>query len=120
VSDVVPAGRFELSALPVAQRPVDVAPTASAQYQILDRTIREVFPEAVVAPVLMARSDHSVLNGVLGDHVFAFTPLQAHAADLKRIHGANGRLSVTGYADAVRFYDRLLSQLTDASFIAGK
>lgn len=120
VAEVVPAGRFELAVLPPTRRPADAALTASAQYQILNRTIREVFPTAVVAPVLTTPDANSALGAVLGDHVFAFTPLQADRADLTRIHGSNGRLSVAGYANAVRFYHRLLSQLADASFSAGK
>jgi len=39
--------------LPGAVNASKVAPTNSAQYKLLNKTIREVFPDAVVAPGLL-------------------------------------------------------------------
>ncbi len=114
VGAVVPASQFELYALPGAVDASKVAPTDSAQYRTLNRTIREVFPDALVAPGLMVAGTDSIHYGEISDHVFKFSPVRANAEDLKRFHGTNERLSIANYADAIRFYHRLITQLAPA------
>ncbi len=108
---VVPPGQFELYALPGAVDASKVAPTGSVQYRVLNRTIREVFPDALVAPGLMIAATDSMHFGEISDHIFKFSPVRATAEDLKRFHGTNERLGVANYAEAIRFYHRLITQL---------
>lgn len=102
---------FELIALPGAVDASKVAPTDSSQYRLLNQTIREIFPDALVAPGLMVAGTDSIHYGAISDHIFKFSPVRANSDDLKRFHGTNERLSVDNYADAIRFYHRLLAQL---------
>lgn len=111
VSQAAPPERFELFALPGAVEASKVAPTDSAQYRVLQQTIREVFPDALVAPGLMVAGTDSIHYGAISDHVFKFSPIRANAEDLKRFHGTNERLSVQNYAEAIRFYHRLIPQV---------
>ena len=84
--------------------------TASPSFQTLNRTIREVFPDVVVAPGLMlAGTDSRHYTGV-ADSIFRFSPVRANSDDLKRFHGTNERLSIDGYADMIRFYRRLIEK----------
>lgn len=109
VTQAVGADKFELFALPGAVNASKVAPTDSAQYKLLNTTIREVFPGTLVAPGLMVAGTDSIHYGEISDHIFKFSPVRANAEDLKRFHGTNERLSVANYAEAIRFYHRLLS-----------
>jgi carboxypeptidase PM20D1 len=88
--------------------PTPMSSTASPSYQALNRTIREVFPDVVVAPGLMLAGTDSRLYAGIADNIFRFSPVRANADDLKRFHGTNERLSMEGYADMIRFYRRLL------------
>ncbi len=101
---------FELLALPGAVDASKVAPTDSHQYRLLNKTVREVFPGVVVAPGLMVAATDSIHYGQISDHIFKFSPVRANAGDLKRFHGTNERLSVANYAEAIRFYHRLISE----------
>ena len=112
VQQVAPRAEFE--PLPGAHNPSKVAPTDSRQYRLLNQTIREVFPDAVVAPGLMVAATDSAHYDRISDHIFKFSPVRANAEDLKRFHGTNERLSVSNYADAIRFYQRLARQATAA------
>ncbi len=88
--------------------PPPITTTASPAYRALNRTIREVFPDVVVAPGLMiAATDSRHFTGVT-DNIFRFSPVRATAEDLTRFHGTNERLSVENYADMIRFYRRLV------------
>lgn len=114
VSKVVPEAQFELAFLPGAREASAVAPVDSVQYEILNRSIRSVFTDAVVAPGLMVAGTDSIHYDGISGHVFKFSPIRAGAEDLSRFHGTNERLSVDGYADAIRFYHTLLQQLDEA------
>jgi carboxypeptidase PM20D1 len=67
-----------------------------------------------VAPGLMVAGTDSVHYGEISDHIFKFSPIRAVSDDLKRFHGTNERLSVKNYADAIRFYHRLIPQIAEA------
>jgi carboxypeptidase PM20D1 len=88
--------------------PTPVSSTASPSYQLLNRTIREIFPNVVVAPGLMLAGTDSRHYAGIADNIFRFSPVRADADDLKRFHGTNERLSIEGYADMIRFYRRLI------------
>jgi carboxypeptidase PM20D1 len=110
VAQAIHSDTFELQVLPGAVDASKVAPTDSAQYRTLNKTIREVFPDVVVAPGLMLAASDSVHYSDICDHIFKFSPIRANAEDLKRFHGTNERLAIKNYAEAIRFYHRLLSE----------
>ena len=110
VSAVSP--QFELEPYPGAFNASKVASTQSQPYRLLEQTIREVFPDAVVAPGLMVAGTDSKHFDAISRQTFKFSPIRANAQDLKRFHGTNERLSVNNYADAIRFYRRLAVQST--------
>nr|WP_295786320.1 M20 family peptidase [Rhodoferax sp.] len=115
VTQAVGADKFELMALPGAVDASKVAPTDSAQYKLLNKTVREVFPDALVAPGLMVAATDSIHYSAISEHIFKFSPIRANAEDLKRFHGTNERLASKNYADAIRFYHRLLSEASKAA-----
>ena len=114
VRSAVPADHLKLATLPGAKEASKVAPTGSPQYRRLNQTVREIFPDAVVAPGLMVAGTDSVHYEAISDHIFKFSPIRANSEDLKRFHGTNERLSIRNYQDAIRFYHRLIGQLAAA------
>ncbi|MEO8321436.1 MAG: M20 family peptidase [Bradyrhizobium sp.] len=100
--------RIALTPFPGNTDPPPVTATASPSYQMLNRTIREIFPDVVVAPGLMVAATDSRHYVGVTDRIFRFSPVRANSDDLKRFHGTNERLSVEGYADMIRFYRRLI------------
>jgi carboxypeptidase PM20D1 len=108
VRSVVADGRIGITPKPGNTDPPPVTSTTSANYRAIKRTIREIFPDAIVAPGLMvAATDSRNYIGVT-DSIFRFSPVRATAEDLKRFHGTDERLSISNYADMIRFYQRLL------------
>jgi carboxypeptidase PM20D1 len=85
-----------------------VSPTGGAPYQALNRTVRSVFTDAIVAPGLMIGASDSRHFAGLSDNVFKFTPVRATTEDLPRFHGTNERLSIKNYAEMIRFYHQLV------------
>jgi carboxypeptidase PM20D1 len=110
VSDASGTDKFELTAVPGAIDASKVAPTDSAQYQLINRTVREVFPGTLVAPGLMIGGTDSIRFEDISDHIFKFSPVHAKASDLPRFHGTDERIATSNVAEMIRFYHQLLSQ----------
>jgi carboxypeptidase PM20D1 len=104
---------IENDAITITPRDVntEAPPVTSTQtdaYRALNRTIREVFPDVVVAPGLMLAATDSRHYAGIAQSIFRFSPVRAKAEDLLRFHGTNERLSIANYADMIRFYRRLI------------
>jgi carboxypeptidase PM20D1 len=101
------------SAITIARRDVntEAPPVTSTQtdaYRALNRTVREVFPDVVVAPGLMLAATDSRHYAGITQSIFRFSPVHAKTEDLLRFHGTNERISIANYADMIRFYRRLI------------
>lgn len=110
VGKVVDAKDFEIKMLPGSKEASKVAPVDGSQYAAINKTVREVFPDAIVAPGLMVAATDSVHFEPICDNIFKFSPIRATNDDLKLFHGTNERLRIKDYVEAIRFYHRLIDQ----------
>ena len=85
-----------------------ISPIDSAAYHTLNKSIREVFTNTIVAPGLMLGATDSRHFDGLSENVFKFSPVRAAADDLPRFHGTNERISIKNYVEMIRFYHQLL------------
>jgi carboxypeptidase PM20D1 len=108
VRDTIRNDRITIKPFPGNTDPPPVTGTSNPSYQMLNRTIREIFPGVIVAPGLMVGATDSRHYVGVTDKIFRFSPVRANGEDLKRFHGTNERLSIDGYADMIRFYRRLM------------
>jgi carboxypeptidase PM20D1 len=107
---VIDDERVELAVSGEPSLPSRVSSTDSDGYRLIERTLREVFPEAIVAPGLMVGgTDARHFDGYAGQ-VFRFSPVRAKPADLARFHGTDERLSIDNLVEMIRFYHRLVDQ----------
>ena len=108
-------GRFELMALPGAAEASPVSPTQSSSYQLINRTMRSVFPDVLVAPGLMVAATGSRHFTPISDHIYRFSPVRAKPEDLSRFHGTNERIATSNLAELVRFYHQLIQNVNSPS-----
>ena len=105
--EVAREGDFGSEASPVSD-------THSPAFNLLARTVNEIFPQAVVTTgIVVGATDLRHYAGVY-DNRYNFLPNLYTPDDIPRIHGSNERVSVTGYADMIRFYMRLLQNAAGA------
>ena len=106
-------GRFqgngiEVNPLEGARDPSPVSDPGSVSYRLLARSIREVFPDAVVAPgLVLGGTDSRYFTGI-AENVYRFVPIRVGPGDLGRIHGTNERVAVRNVIEVVEFYARLI------------
>lgn len=90
------------------REPSAVSPTDGAAFALLRNTIREVFPDAIVAPALVLGGTDARYYGVVTSNVYRFVPFRFGPTDLTRVHGIDERIAVDSFVDGIRFYVRLL------------
>ncbi len=94
-----------------AKGPSHQSATDSAGFKTIERTIRQITPDAVVAPSLViAATDMRHYEAIAGD-LYRFLPVVLDPNDMKRIHGTDERIAVETYRDCIRFYRQLMHNL---------
>jgi carboxypeptidase PM20D1 len=100
--------RVGIEVLPHPSEASPVASRVSDGYQLISRTVRELFPGVVVAPGLMIGGTDSRHMAAVADDVYRFSPVRARTEDLSRFHGTDERISVENYVELIRFYEILI------------
>ena len=101
---VRPVGAF-------SAEPSRVSSADAGSFRALERAVRSVVPDAVVAPYLVVVVTDSRHFEDLARGVYRLLPLRLGPDDLPRMHGANERVSVDGYAQAIRVYRALIREV---------
>ncbi len=115
VRHIVNDSQVEIRALPGAHEPTPEAPVDAPSFAVLARTIRQVFPDTVVAPYLTVGGTDARSYAVLTKAIYRFTPVNADPSDLVRVHGTNERLSQENFEHAVQFFVQLLKNSAGGS-----
>jgi len=85
-----------------------VSDLETGTFEMLQRTIAEVFPEVIAAPSLLIGATDARHYGRLAGDAFGFQPFAYQYSDASRGHGTDERVAVTSLADAIRFYIQLI------------
>ena len=102
---------IEATAIAGSAEPSPISPTSAPAYGLLNRTLRSLFPEVVVAPGLMIAGTDAHHYAIVSDNIYRFSPVRAKPGDLSRFHGTDERISVANLGEVVRFYHQLLRNL---------
>ncbi|MGH7679273.1 MAG: M20 family peptidase [Gemmatimonadaceae bacterium] len=107
---VIDDARIEIrTAGAFAAEPSAVSSAEDATFKALERTIRSVAPDAIVAPYpVVVVTDARHYSG-LSRNIFRFLPLRLSSGDLARMHGTDERVAVRDYEGAIRFYRHLIA-----------
>ncbi len=88
--------------------PPPLAKTNSYGFELIQTSIKQVFPEVITAPSLMPATTDSRHFSAIADDVYKFAPMLLTPEDLKRFHGIDERISVAAYHKMIEFYTTLL------------
>ena len=99
--EIKTAGRF-------SAEPSPVSTTDSESFRTLERAIRRITPDSVVAPYLVVVVTDARYYSGLSRNVFRFLPLRLTSRDLERMHGIDERIGIREYQAAIRTYRQIL------------
>ena len=88
--------------------PSSLSSTDAQAFRTLERTIRSVTPDAIVAPYLVVVATDARYYSAMSRSVFRFLPLRLTPRDLHRLHGIDERIGIREYEDAIRIYRQLV------------
>lgn len=90
-----------------------VSPSDGPAFALVQRTIGELFPGAIVAPFLTVGGTDCRHYEPVTRALYRFAPFVYGAGDLKLPHGIDERIAVASLADAVRFYARIIENASE-------
>ncbi|CAN9516000.1 unnamed protein product [Ophioblennius macclurei] len=88
--------------------PVSSADEKAFGYQVIKKTLSDMFPGITVAPGICIGNTDSRHFRNLTSNIYRFSPLWFKPGDPQRFHGINERISKKNYEDAVQFYFSLI------------
>lgn len=94
-----------------AFEPSPVSDPASESFQLLHKTIAEIYPGVVVTPGLVRGSTDSKHYAFLAEQTFRFKPVLYTPNDRGRVHGTNERIAIDVYGRMIQFYARLFENM---------
>lgn len=93
--------------------PSPVSPVDDPAFALLERTVTEVFPEAVPVPYVMYAATDARHFTQICERVYRFAPFRMSAEQRESIHGYDERIGVVDFLDGIRWYRMLLDSLGD-------
>lgn len=75
-------------------------------FQIIKRTVLDIFPALTVAPAICVANTDSRHFKDLSKSIYRFTPVIYKPGDAQRFHGINERISTENYEALVQFFFR--------------
>lgn len=108
-----PRVKVQMFAGGLGKEPSPVSDAAGPGYKAIEKAIRQILPESLVAPSLVLGATDSFHFQRIADGVYRFSPTRLTDEDRPRFHGTNERVSTKNFAEQVRFYAQLI-QISDA------
>jgi carboxypeptidase PM20D1 len=92
VKRVIEDDRIEIKPLGPPREASLVSSRGAEAYRVIERTIREVFPDAMVAPGLVLQGTDSRHFEEIAEQVYRFQPVRFKPEDLPRLHGTDEQI----------------------------
>ncbi len=85
-----------------------VSGTDTNAFKTFSKTIRDVFPEAVIAPGMTNSASDATRYIGLSPNILRFLPQRFTNEELSMLHGTNERISIDNYGEMIDFYIQLI------------
>ncbi len=108
VKEVIDDERISIKTYGSATSPSPLSDPEAAPFKQLHKTIRSVFPEAIVAPYLVLGATDARYYRNICPNIYRFMPMRMTEETLKMPHGTNERIAVSDYGNMVKFYVTLI------------
>ena len=108
VRSVIDEPNVKITPLPVQVEASPISDIQGPSFQLIQQTIRQTAPAALVAPALLVAATDSRHYQILTPNVYRFLPITLGPEDTQRYHGIDERISIEHYERCVRFYAQLI------------
>ncbi len=91
-----------------AEYPTKEIDINAAPFILLEKTVHEIFPEAIVSPYLMTGGTDARYFDQVCDNCLRFAPLSINAQQYSSIHALNENICIDTLPKAVDFYKKII------------
>ncbi|MBO3698575.1 M20 family peptidase [Roseivirga sp. E12] len=113
VKTVIDDGRVKPKFYGFNTNPSKVSPIDSHGYKSINKTIKQVFDNALTAPNLVIAATDSRHFGSVSSNIYRFVPYHINEDNINTFHGVDEHIPVEDYKDAIRFYHQLIKSSLD-------
>ena len=112
VKEIINDPQIQVRTLGEGRNASPVSGTDNAAFASLTRTIKSVFPQALVAPyVVVGATDARAYASLCPQATYRFMPVLLDQAAIESLHGTNERLRPAAYQEVIRFYAALIQNM---------
>ncbi|XP_016300448.1 probable carboxypeptidase PM20D1.1 [Sinocyclocheilus anshuiensis] len=94
--------------MPVLESDISSYDEDTFGYQIIKKTVHDIFPQVTVSPGICVGNTDSRHYTELSPDIYRFAPSWYKPGDSARFHGVNERISIQNYEEIVLFYFQLM------------
>jgi len=94
-------------------QPSKVSSIISSEFDIIHKTIKQIFNEVVVAPGLVVATTDSRHYEDISKNIYRFMPLVLNEDDISMIHGKNEKISKDSFLKMIQFYIQFIENIHD-------
>ena len=91
--------------------PSKVSNVDSPTFNLIHKTIKEIYNDILVAPGLVVATTDSRYYQSISKNIYRFIPIHLTSEELSMIHGYNEKIPITDYLDMIQFYIQLLKNI---------
>ena len=91
--------------------PSPVSSVDSENFKILEKTIRDLFPNSIVVPGLVGGGTDARYFYEISDDVYRFYPTRIGPNSMKRFHGIDEKIRKDNYEEIITFSYHLIKKL---------
>lgn len=108
VNKVVDDERVQVEILNEGFNPSPVSPVDNAQYESIERSIKQIFPDMKTTPNLVLGATDSRHFTILTNNIYRFSPFKISPENLTCFHGINERVPRSEFEEGIRFYRQMI------------
>jgi carboxypeptidase PM20D1 len=111
VKEIIHDDRVSIKIVGDVDESSGISSTQSEGFKILQKSIHQVFPDAIVAPSLMIAQTDSRHFRKVTENIFRFLPVRMNDEILDSMHGKNEKIGIAEFMESIEFYKTLLMNL---------
>lgn len=108
VMDAIDDERIQVNYANGGSAPSPVSPIKSEAYDIIQKSIKQVFPDVLIGPSLVVGGTDSRHFTAISDYVYRFAPFHITPHNYRCFHGIDERVGVKEFEDGIRFYRQMI------------
>jgi carboxypeptidase PM20D1 len=105
--------RITVKSVSNRNEPSPVSDYESSSYALMEKTIRQLMPTAIVTPGLVSGGTDTKHYQPMSENAYRFFPIRINSVNMTGFHGINEHLAVSNYKEIVQFYYQLIQNLNE-------